>query len=136
VKNHIAFLGIAPGLIALVISLMATCSFEGCSSDDITSPEQIVFPAANVSYRAHLAPYLALSCNSEQCHGSASGARGIQLTSWVYVVDNRVTLARDTTSPIVLVMYGLDPNHHGTFRANDNQRQGIKTWVKEGAQNN
>jgi hypothetical protein len=131
VKNPIAFLAIA-----LFVAL-ATCSSIGCSSGDITSPEQIVFPASNVSYHAQVAPYLALSCNSDACHGGVSGGgSGIMLTSWAQVLDNRVTLPRDTTSPIVLVLYGLEPNHRGAFIASDNQRQGIKTWVKEGAQNN
>jgi hypothetical protein len=128
VKNPIAFLAIA---------LWISMGLSACSSGDITSPDQIVFPASNVSYHMQVAPYLTLSCNSEACHGSANGGnQGIRLDSWTYLRDNRVTLAGDTTSPLVLVMYGLEPNHRGAFTASDNQRQGIKTWVKEGAQNN
>lgn len=132
VKTRIAFLAIACSIGACSI-----LGFGGCSSSDITNPEQIVFPAKNVSYAAQVSPFLALSCNSEQCHGSVNSSnQGITLASWTQVRDNRVTLPGDSTSPLILVMYGLEPNHRGAFIANDNQRQGMKTWVLEGAQNN
>ena len=113
-------------------ALAALCAlFAGCSSGDITSPDQIVFPASNVSYSQQVAPYLTLACNS--CHDGSSKGNGIDLTSWPQVVVQ--VRDRDTVlSPLVSVMYGKE--QHPPFSANDNQRNGIKIWVLEGAKNN
>ncbi len=49
---------------------------------------------------------------------------------------NEVPKPGDTlTSPLVAVMFARE-NHVGNFLANDNQRNGIKVWVLEGAKNN
>ncbi len=120
-----------------IIAVFACLLIVGCSSSDITSPDQIVFPASNVSYRLQVAPYLQISCNTQGCHDEPNSAnQGITLTSRVQVLSNRVTLAKDTMSPIVLVMKGLDPKHTGTFLANSNQIRGITVWVWEGALDN
>jgi len=121
---------LTPCLMAVVASIM------GCSSGDITNPNQIVFPATNVSFKGQVAPYFALSCNFTGCHdGSANTAGGVDLSSWIGVRATNVTQPKDTNSELVLVMYGRAPHSH-PFSANDNQRIGIKQWVREGAQNN
>ena len=124
-------------LLATLLSCSALATpFAGCSSSDITNPNQIVFPASNVSFHATVAPFLQLSCNQVGCHDAPRSAnQGIDLTSWIGVRSNNVVLPKDTTSPLVGVMYGRY-QHSGPFIANDNQRNGIKVWVLEGAQDN
>ncbi len=120
--------------IGAIIVLCA--SLTGCSSSDITNPDQIVFPASKVSYRLHVAPYLQLSCNITGCHDAARSANlGIDLTSRIGVLSNNVTTPKDTNSPLVGVLYARYA-HSGQFRSNENQRNGIKVWVLEGAQDN
>ena len=119
------------------ITLVAICSvWAGCSSGDITSPNQIVFPTSNVSFSAQVEPYLTIACSMTGCHdGSATTAGGIDLTHY-YGVLNEVSRPGDTlTSELVEVMYSR-VNHPGVIVANDNQRNGIKVWVLEGAKNN
>ena len=107
-----------------------------CSTTDITDPDQIVFPATDVSFRTHVQPYLALSCNITGCHDEARSSNGgVDLTSWVGVRASNVTVAGDTNSTMVLVMYGKIV-HSGQFRSTENQRAGIKQWIREGAKNN
>jgi|SRR5579883_370239 len=123
---------LALGYLAIALSVL----FAGCSSGDITDPGQIVFPAKNVSFNQQVEPYFRLSCNITGCHdGGAYTAGGVDLSSWAGVRAINVTEPGDTTSELVLVMYGL-VQHSGHFVANDNQRYGIKQWVREGAQNN
>jgi hypothetical protein len=109
----------------------------GCSSGDITNPNQIVFPADSVSYARQVAPYFALTCTTSGCHdGSANTAGGVDLTTWIGVRAINVLTPRDTTtSQLVLVMKGKT-QHSWPFSANENQREGITRWVFEGAQNN
>ena len=120
-----------------VIVLFAVCLvWEACSSGDITSPNQIVFPASNVSFSQQVEPYFTLACNVTGCHDAPRSTNlNVDLTSWIAVRDE-VPKAGDTlTSPLVAVMFARE-NHQGVFLANDNQRNGIKVWVLEGARNN
>ncbi|MFI5201508.1 MAG: hypothetical protein ACHQNE_03895 [Candidatus Kapaibacterium sp.] len=119
------------GAIIPVIVIMA-----GCSSGDITSWNQIVFPADSVSYTRQVAPYLALaSCTASGCHdGYTSGAPN--LTTYFDVTAINVLTPHDTTtSQLVRVMKGLT-QHSGPILSNENQREGITRWVFEGAQDN
>ena len=121
----------ALGLLAALIAVVPM----GCSSGDLTSPLQVVFPTSNVSYSQHVAPYLQLSCNTAGCHDAPNAQNmGVTLTSWVGVRDKVVP--KDTlASALVSVMFARE-YHAGTFLATANQRNGIKMWVLEGALNN
>jgi hypothetical protein len=109
--------------------------FTACSSNDITNPNQIVFPASNVKYSMHVAPYLSISCNITGCHDAPSTSNmGVVLTTWAEVRDH--VIPKDTlTSALVNVMYARE-SHDRQFISNENQRNGIKVWVKEGALDN
>jgi hypothetical protein len=125
--KHILYLSLAASIFLLA----------GCTG--ATSPDQIVFPASNVSYAKDIEPYFALAC--VQCHDE--GSSNVDLTSCIAIQDDLGVVVMEPTTPpvgdttassLVLVMYGKVP--HTLLNANDNQRQGIKRWVIEGAQNN
>jgi hypothetical protein len=120
----------------LILLSSATYALLACSGSDITSPEDVIFPERNVSYAQHVAPYLALGCNMTGCHDQARPENNfIDLTSWAAVRSTRVVnQPGDTNAGLVQVLYGRIV--HFPVRATDNQRQGIKQWVIEGAQNN
>lgn len=104
----------------------------GCSGDDITDPDDIVFPAENVKFSLHVQPLLNISCNSYGCHGDGGQTK---LTSWVGVrALNVVNQPGDTNCGLVNVVYGRQI--HVWVDVNNNHRQGLKQWVIEGAQNN
>ena|SRR5665213_1483984 len=122
--------------IPLLLAAAAIVFYAGCSSGDLTSWTQVVFPADSVSYAKQVAPYLSLaSCTASGCHdGNTQGAP--DLTSWVAVRAINVLTPKDTvTSQLVRVMKGLT-QHSGPILSNENQREGITRWVFEGAQNN
>ncbi len=116
----------------LALSLGVT----GCSSGDITSPTDVVFPATNVSFHASVAPYLAVGCNTTNCHdGNTPGAD--PYTSYALIISTpNFAVAHDTTSTFVQVMDGETQHLWGPIVANDNIRNGIRQWIKEGAQDN
>ncbi len=113
--------------------------WSGCSSTDITSADQIVFPASNVSYKAHVAPLMALSCSVSGCHDAARSDNAyVDLTSWIALRGSTsvVNQPGDTNCGLVKVMYARVVHPGPIPHITDNHRQGIKQWVIEGAQNN
>jgi hypothetical protein len=108
----------------------------GCSSGDITSANDVVFPADSISFGKQVEPLFAVSCNMSGCHSSDSPAGGVDLTTW-YGVRDPVVISQpgDTSCNLLLVVYGKQ-FHNGPINLNNNHRQGLKQWVIEGARNN
>jgi hypothetical protein len=105
----------------------------GCSGSDITSPNDIVFPATGVSFKAQVEPLFSLACNS--CHSLGNTT---DLSSWQGVralnVINQPGPA-DTACGLLQVIYGRE-FHSGPVNIDATRKQGLKQWVIEGAQNN
>jgi len=103
----------------------------GCSSSDITSANDIVFPATHVSFKAQVEPLFSIACNS--CH---SPGNTVDLSSFVGVRATRVVnQPGDTTCGLIQVIYGRE-FHNGPVNIDAIRKQGLKQWVIEGAQNN
>ncbi len=109
---------------------------QGCSG--ISNANQVVFPATNVSYSQQVEPFLTLACNTPGCH-DISAAGGYDLSTWTDIrnypglVDVNATNPNlDTSSILLLTLFGEEP-HAAPLNVNQNQRDGIKTWIMEGA---
>src|SRR5687767_15017382 len=113
------------------VALAFIIFLAGCDDDAISSPTDVIFPDSNVSFAAHVAPFLTLGCNMSGCHDAPrTENRNIVLTSWVGVRDIRViNQPGDTNAGLVQVLYGKV--FHPLIQAGDNQRRGIKQWVIE-----
>ena len=124
--------------VVLGAAWLATCGMMGCGANDISNPDQIVFPDSNVSFTKQVQPFLTLSCNSYGCHDeSRSDNKYVALTSFANVrVINVVNQPGDTTCNLVRIVAGRDLSHAAPIHPNENQRQGIKKWVLEGAKDN
>jgi hypothetical protein len=109
----------------------------GCSSSDITSANDIVFPATHVSFKAQVEPLFAVSCNISGCHDIARNSNNsVDLTSWIGArATNVVNQPGDTTCGLIQVVF-VREFHNGPVNLNENHRQGLKRWVIEGAQDN
>jgi hypothetical protein len=117
-------------------ALIVLLFMSGCSSNDITSPDQIVFPASGVSFNGQVEPLFTLSCNVSGCHDAGRpDNNNVDLTNFSRVRDVNVAQPGDTNCGLIRVIYGREL-HPGPLHINDNHKQGIKTWVIEGAQNN
>lgn len=133
------------GTLSVMVGLLISFSFN--CKDTSTDPDQtvnIVFPDSNVSYGRHVDPLFRLRCAFAGCHGSdTKGARGFSLDSYDNLMfgTRAVVLRGDPeNSPLVWRIEG----RVGTGARmpldrtplNDNQIQGIRRWIREGAQNN
>ena len=131
-----------------VLTIIALASWLSWScKEDTTQTETnvIVFPDSNVSYLRHVQPYFDRGCGgqSSQCHGAETFDQhgGFSLDSYedaTHRIDIIVPGAPEA-SLLVKRMEGSaqpkmpPPNFPPP---NSNQLNGIKRWIKEGAQNN
>src|SRR5690348_16881878 len=102
----------------------------GCGS--ATSPDEIVFPATNVSFRQHVEPLFTVSCNMSGCHDAArTDNNGVDLTSFGGVRAINVAIPFDTACGLIRVVYGVDFQHTaaGITLLNSNHRIGLKQWI-------
>jgi hypothetical protein len=115
---------------------------EGCSG--ISNADQIVFPADSVSYSKQVEPFFTLACNASGCHNGTDMAGNVSLATWQDIVDGLngglvvVDVAHpqyDTSSILDRVLFGDEP-HAAPLNVNENQRDGIRQWIFEGAKEN
>ena len=121
-------------LIAFVIIISQSCD------DSLTSTEvdKIVMPDSNVSYGMHVAPVFEVKC--VPCHNSQRSEAGLDLSSWVNATRDPSIIFPGSDSTSILVYsierfppYAPMPPSEWLKR---NHIDGIRTWIREGAQNN
>jgi len=111
------------------ILALGVFTLPGCSGS--TSVNEIVFPATNVSFQAHVEPLFTIVCNN--CHSTGNT---VDLSSFVGVRATRVVnQPGDTACGLLQVVFGRE-FHNGPINLNENHRQGLKQWVIEGARDN
>lgn len=113
--------------------------------DEVTDPEggspsDIVFPASNVSFQEHVQPLFNQTCALAGCHDDNQNER-VRLTSYGNLVfANPPVLVEGTPdqSLLVLRIEGRLGQRMPLNRnpLNQNQINGIRAWVAEGARNN
>ena len=112
---------------------------QSCN-DSITSSEinNIVMPDSGVSYSMHIAPVFEVKCVS--CHNDQRSDGGVNLSSWTNVVRDPsiVFPGSDSTSILVWAIerYPSVAPMPPSEWLNRNHINGIRTWIREGAQNN
>ena len=121
-----------------LFSLLLCVSLCSCGSNDITNPDQIIFPDSGVKFGAQVQPFLTLSCNVSGCHDSPrADNHNVALTSYINVrAINVVNQPGDTTCNLVRIVLGRDFTHFAPIHPTLNQQLGIKKWVLEGAKDN
>ncbi len=131
-------------IIHILISLVLLTALSLLSCDDtITQSQDIVFPSENVSYSKHVQPLFNITCTGSGCHNDQDREASLSLTTWA-----NTTASTDIVFPflpdnskLVWAIEGqgfqLMPPVGSPYRPlNENQREGIKTWIREGAENN
>ncbi len=124
-------------LIAAACALVATA----CGDNMVTQPADVVFPDASVSFRAHVQPFLAVSCGVGGCHADVNPAGRIRLTSYSTLMFDRANLivpGKPDESLVIQVLNGVFAHPWGLIqdRINANHKRGMAQWVLEGALNN
>ena len=105
------------------------------------SPSTIVFPVNGVSYSAQVQPLFNQACNASGCHDNGTTTTTLVLTSYglaVLTVPGVVVTGKPDASTLVLRIQGsvgarMPP---GAYPLNQNQINGIRTWIVEGAKDN
>jgi len=105
------------------------------------SPSNIYFPANNVSYSKQVQPLFDQACSLVGCHDDGAHESALRLTSYanlMFQLPGIVVAGKPDQSELVLRIQGsigqrMPPS---TNQLNDNQVNGIRTWIVEGAKNN
>jgi hypothetical protein len=125
---------------SILLTLLFLLVIVQSCDDSLTSTDidNIVMPDSNVSYLAHVAPVFEVKC--VPCHNSQRSEAGLDLSSWVNATRDPTIIfpGSDSTSILVFTIerippYAPMPPYEWLKR---NHINGIRTWIREGAQNN
>jgi uncharacterized membrane protein len=123
--------------IFIILVLVAACD----DTIKVTDLDNVKIPSSNISYAQYIQPVFTAKCTFSGCHNDQDVASGLSVTSWTnarsnyqivapfYPQNSRLIWRIEGTSGTImppLIYWGLTQN----------QRDGITTWVKEGAKNN
>ncbi len=134
----------------IVVSLFSTIFTLITCKDNITeqNPNDIVFPDSGVSYGKHVEPLFLRACAFSGCHGADTfDERRFSLDTYQHATSKAGIIVpcfpKEPCDPeasiLVRRIEGLDGRPRMPLNRtplNDNQIKGIKTWIREGAQNN
>jgi hypothetical protein len=130
------------GLAGILIAAMAGWSCKGTApTGPGGSPSTIIFPTNGISYTAQVQPLFNQACNASGCHENGTQTNALVLTSYggaVLTLPGVVVAGKPDASTLVLRIQGsvgarMPP---GSYPLNQNQIDGIRTWIVEGAKNN
>lgn len=116
----------------------------GCKDEnpvDGDSPSNIVFPVANVSYGQHVQPLFNQACTFAGCHDGGQHQSMLTLTSYDNLMFGGTLVVvrnKPDQSTLVLRIQGSVGARMPLNRnaLNQNQINGIRAWIGEGALNN
>jgi hypothetical protein len=124
-------------LIIFYITLLPF-SFGACDSGT-TNADDIVFPSSSVSYAQHVQPLFNLRCSTFGCHDDQTRAGNLRLTSYIALTERPgiVVPGNSTSSLLIQRIDGRLPHPVNIpIIINQNQLDGMKKWIDEGAKNN
>lgn len=134
-------------LIFLLVVAVGLVGQTGCKDKNTLvpgeSPSTVVFPTRNVSFGVHVQTLFNQACAIPACHDDNTHAGGLSLTSYyntVFLVPGIVVIKDPQNSILVMKIEGRGPAGDrmppGPNPLNQNQIDGIRTWIAEGAANN
>ena len=129
---------------AVAVGVLIGIVAVGCKDDspgDMGSPSNVVFPPDSVSYLQHVQPLFDQTCALSGCHDAGAPPERVKLTSWgetVIQMPGIVVPGNPGNSELVLRIQGTTGQRMPLNRnpLNDNQINGIRVWIAEGAQQN
>jgi len=124
----------------LLPSALLVCTAFFCCCDSGTGPEdEIVFPETDVSYTQHVQPYFTRRCATSGCHDDQNRAGNLSLTSWINTTARvGVVIPNDSQSSLLVQKIDGRLPHppEVPILINENQVNGIKSWIDAGAKLN
>ena len=134
-------------IFAASLLILGLAGQTGCKDENTLlpgeSPSTVVFPARNVTFGVHVQTLFNQACALPMCHDDNSHAGGLSLTSYyntVFAVPGIVVSKDPQNSILIMKIEGRGPAGDrmppGPNALNENQINGIRTWIAEGAANN
>ncbi|MFH2031181.1 MAG: c-type cytochrome domain-containing protein [Bacteroidota bacterium] len=122
---------------------LATVLLISCD-DSITNNniDKVKIPSQNVSYKEYIQPVFNYKCATAECHDDATRAGDYSMTTWTNVRKTNVVIPYSVETSILawriegLGLGIMPPFDLRSVPLTENQIEGIKTWIKEGAENN
>jgi len=129
------------GLLGAVMILGGADCKDSTPTGPDESPSNIVFPTTDVSYSAHVQPLFNQTCALSGCHDDGPRPNPLSLTSYDNLMFNSlqvVVRGEPDQSVLILRVEGrIAPRMPLSRNAlNQNQINGLRTWIAEGALNN
>lgn len=123
-------------ILFISVGLLVACnSSTDPDFTDLDFPEE-----GEVSYRSHIEPFLRVRCAYAGCHSSAHQAGGMDLTTWLSIISigGFINTENVDASLFLQVVNGDNPhlNNLMLIKVRDNQINGIRRWIEQGALNN
>jgi len=119
-------------IVALILIIAQSCD-DSLTSSDI---DKLVMPDSNVSYSRHIAPVFEVKC--VPCHNDQNSEGEVNLSSWTNVTDPRLIIPGDDSSSVLV--WTIERISNKPMPPNEslkrNHIDGIRTWIREGAQYN
>lgn len=128
-------------LLIMVSAILFLVIFTTCE-DDISggSTTEIVFPDSNVSYGRHVQPLFDRGCAFSGCHIGVDPPMGLNLETYQNTMSADVVFPGDPEQSRLIWRvegwFGLVRMPLMRPPLTKNQKEGLKTWIREGAQNN
>jgi hypothetical protein len=124
-----------------LIPLILILFYFGCD-DSSTEIDRKEIPDSNVSFSQHIQPVFNIKCVN--CHGVGITEAGLDLTTWSgTVADPSIVFpGQPENSRLVWSIEGnpavmpMPPPGSAYLPLTQDQVEGVKTWIKEGANNN
>jgi hypothetical protein len=129
----------------VICCCLAVLLFAGCKDENNPlsgdSPSNIVFPISNVSYGRQVQPLFNQTCALAGCHDDGQHQSVLKLTSYDNLMFGGalvVVRTKPDQSVLVLSIEGRVGAQMPSNRnpLNQNQIDGIRAWIGEGALNN
>jgi hypothetical protein len=134
-KNNRRYFFLITVLFLIVLSFSCDDTITNNDVDLTTIPER------NVSFSKHIYPLFQVKCFS--CHGNGRYEAGLDLTLRSRFVDGRIVVPGDTITSILVWRINRPPRAGFSPmpplympQLNNNQIQGVKVWIVEGAKEN
>jgi len=129
---------------SIILLFVASVAFLSCDDTlNESNIDDVIIPDKNVSYNEYIQPVLTIKCSTSGCHNDESMAGGYSVTSWSNVVTPGIVNPGNVeTSILVWRIEGIGVEIMppiGNLLSKpltENQVEGIKTWIEEGAKSN
>lgn len=123
----------------VALSLLVACSNAINSTSDLRFPDE---GEEEVSFIEHVKPFMQVTCATASCHDDFSQAGGRRMTEhFTYFMTSNIGLiVRENPDASLLNQVLEGRNRHlysyGRELPTNNQQEGMRRWVENGAPNN